>query len=103
MAVKVGEIVEHGRVFGVQGQRLFPLLLRALLVLYVIQEAAKGYPRAGMVGMARDEVLIGCADGGEAVTDAPPHVGGGHASALGDSGDRKSTRLNSSHLGISYA
>ena len=83
MAVEVGEIIVSGGVFGIQRQRLFPLLLRAVLVVEVVQEAAVGDARAGVVGMALDEVIIGFADGREAVADAPLQVGARHAAAFG--------------------
>jgi hypothetical protein len=83
MAVEIGEVVVHRGVFGVQGERLFPLLPRALIVLEVAQETAIGHARAGVIGMAREEIIVGLADWVEAVANAPLQVGARHARAAG--------------------
>src|ERR1039458_3027043 len=64
-----------------------------------------GHQRAIAVGFAYiqqhwkgDAVVVMDADGEDRPEDIP-----GLLEAMRDAGDRKSTRLNSSHLGISYA
>src|SRR5256885_11999344 len=59
--------------------------------------------QAGRVGLRRqDGQALGRGDGG-AATDAPGSFGLGQLGRLFAGRDRKSTRLNSSHLVISYA
>src|SRR5699024_11297450 len=72
-------------------------------------EAVAEFPRAGegsrVPGMHEVEAAAGGDDGPPGSTNLPDHVlRGGDPGANGnESGDRKSTRLNSSHVSISYA
>src|ERR1019366_8058562 len=83
MAVEIGEVVIDGGVFGIQGERLLPLLLRGVLLLEVAQKTAKSDARAGVVGMAGDEILVGLANRSEALANAPLQIGGRDAPPLG--------------------
>src|SRR5262245_63444037 len=61
-------------------------------------------PGVGVGGRARRAVAELRGDGGIAAGDGGPGGGsGGPGGRDGGGEDRKSTRLNSSHLGISYA
>src|SRR5258705_1704858 len=80
---------------------LFPYttLFRSLCVAPWINRHQSALPR--MSGRGKQmQLLVGEPGSLEARRHA---LGGQRAAAGGQTGDRKSTRLNSSHLGISYA
>src|SRR5262249_33717482 len=83
MGVHAGQVVVGGRVFGVQFQGLFPLFLRAILVLQVVEERTIRQPRAGVVGMFFEKILVGQADGLKALVNPAVHLGSGQPGAFG--------------------
>src|SRR6266567_1528503 len=70
MAVEIGQVVIHRRIFGIERQGLFPVLLGAVLIVEVAQKAAVGNVCPGVVRMALQKILVGLADRLKALANA---------------------------------
>ena len=68
--VEIGQIVPRRRILGIGGERLAPLLFGGRFLALIVEEAAVGQERLGVVRMGDQELLVSLANGIEPLLDA---------------------------------